>query len=141
MSPRLDSLEVYGQPKADIIVAAADADRGGAAATALSATSPGGVALPAHLIAAPYAVSAAEHLLSQAFLTTQTIWCFLRSPAGHLAAAGPGPVPVVGSGSASDAVTEAAAAAVGLEDVLLELPGMDLDFFLVFLSEEALFLS
>ena len=78
--PRLDSLEVYGKPRADVAASAAAESRAPAAAQisteamlAAAATS-----VPSLISPTPSDWTGMEYLLSQALLTAQSLWDALQ---------------------------------------------------------------
>ena len=75
--PRLDGLEVYAQPKADLVkdaATAAEAEAGEAAARHLGSNlALAAVSLPGHLMAAKPAQTCSVYVLSQGLLTLTTL--------------------------------------------------------------------
>ena len=78
--PRLDSLEVYGKPRAEVAASAAAESRPPAAAqinteTMLAAAA---TSVPSLISPTPSDWTGMEYLLSQALLTAQSLWDALQ---------------------------------------------------------------
>ena len=88
-TPRLDGLEVYARPKADLVKEAAAASEGEAGAAvagtlASSNLATAAISLPGHLAAPKSAETCAVYVLSQGLLTLTSLQRCLQGQSRHL---------------------------------------------------------